>query len=126
MSVRQKVYNTLNVSALLTVAPGGVKAAGSLTGPAPVRPFVIYRVQDETPGLRGDDDVPAKTTNVQIWVYDDPGTFTRIEAALEIVEELMRSASGLRCTWQGRSGELPDDEQKAITKNVSYGVGEIL
>lgn len=125
MSVRQKTHTALNVPTLTNLLPGGLHAGGSLTGPPSARPWAVYRVQNINPALRGDDNTQAKDTVLEVWVYDDPGTFTRIEAALDVVEVLIVGSAELRCRYIGTSNELPDDELKAIFKNISFQVGEL-
>lgn len=63
-------------------------------------------------------------TNVEIWVYDEPGSFTRIEAILDVTMALVPTIVGLKSIFRGVSGELPDDEMKAFTKNVVYECSE--
>jgi hypothetical protein len=124
MSVRQKVYDGLvgtpALLSLLAEGAAGVRAGGSLEGRIDQRPFVIYRIQEMFAALRGDDSHVVTHTNVEIWVYDEPGTFTRIEAALAVIMGLMPNIVGLKAEFRGVSGELPDDDQKAVTKNVVY------
>lgn len=128
MTVRQKVYDGLigsaPLTALLAVGANGVVAGGSVDGRIENRPFVVYRIQEKFSALRGDDADEVLHTNVEIWVYDEPGTYTRIEAALEVIMALVPNIVGLKAVFRGVSGELPDDEMKAITKNVVYECSE--
>lgn len=125
MTVRDKVYAALNQPSLTNQLPGGLFAAGSMTGSVSQRPWAVYRINDETSQLRGDEEDAAKRTSAQVWVYDEPGSFKRIEQILETVLVLMKNASGLRTRWLGTSAELPDDEFKAIVKYATFQVGEI-
>lgn len=123
MTVRTSVYGVLNVTPLTSLAPGGLHSAAALVGAVPTRPYVVYRMQDELPTLNGDDRNERSTTIVQVWAYDDPGSYVKIEAILKVVRGLFENAAGLRARWAGDSVELADDEQKAITKNASFEVG---
>lgn len=124
MTVRQKVFDGLTgtpaLLSLLAEGAAGVRAGGSVTGRIPLRPFIIYRIQEMFSALKGDDADLVTHTNVEIWVYDEPGSFTRIEDTLAVIMGLMPNIAGLKAQFRGVSGELPDDDQKAITKNVVY------
>ena len=124
MSVRTKVYDGLTtyapLTALLAEGANGVKAGGSIIGRIDLRPFLIYRCQEVRPVLRGDDFVHVDHTNVEVWAYDEPGSFTRIEDILRVIVAHVPTIVGLKAEYRGMSGELPDDDQKAITKNVVF------
>lgn len=129
MSVRQRIYDGLNGHAPLTAllaegAAGGVKAGGSLTGREDQRPFLVYRIQEQYSAVRGDDEPQVLHTNVEIWVYDEPGSFTRIEQIMGVILALVPTIPNLKAVFNGVSGELPDEEMKAITKNVVYACTE--
>jgi hypothetical protein len=126
MTVRQATYNVLNVAPITTQLPGGLKAAGSLTGKVALRPFAVYRIQEASPQLRGDDATARRQNILQVWVYDEPGSYARIEDILRLVEAQLVQATTIRCVWIGDSGELPDEEQKAIVKNSSYAIREVV
>lgn len=101
-----------------------VFAGGALSGAPAERPFIIYRLQEVTPELRDADDVIASSQNAEVWVYDEPGSYDRIDAILtDVVSALsgVVAEPGAVCaTWQGNSPELSDDEMKAITRNASF------
>lgn len=128
MTVRQRIYDGLighaPLTSLLAEGVGGVKAGSSLTGRESERPFVIYRCQEVFSALRGDDEPQVLHTNVEIWVYDEPGSFSLIEDILVVTMALVPTIPNLRAEFRGLSGELPDDEMKAITKNVVYACTE--
>lgn len=125
MTVRQAAYDVLNVAPVTTQLPGGLVAGGSLTGKVALRPFAVYRVQEATPVLRGDDGTERRQNVLQVWVYDEPGSYARIEAILRTIETQLVQATTLRAIWLSDSAELPDEDQKAIVKNSSYVVREI-
>jgi hypothetical protein len=124
MSVRQNVYNVLNDVSVTSLIPGGIHAAGSLTGSEFPRPFLAYRVGAEVPALRGDDFEEATETTVQVWVYDKPGSYKTIEQVLEAVRARFRVTVALRSRWLGDSDEFADDEQKAILKYGTFACAE--
>lgn len=108
--------------ALTAIVPAGrVMAAGALTGSPPDRPFVLYRIGSNLPRMMA-ADVPLVTDQeAQVWVYDEPGSFLKIEHYLEeLRRELAGQVSAVEqahvCVWQGTSGELADDELKCSVK----------
>ena len=123
MSWRQWLFAKLNGTLSLTaiVPADRVMAAGALTGSPPVRPFVLYRMGGDTTRMQ-DADVPLLADNVvQVWVYDDPGSYARIEQYLdEMRKRLPGQVIGVpnahACVWGGTSGELADDEFKCAVK----------
>lgn len=127
MSVRQHVYNTINhptVTTILASGAAGIHAGGSLQGSEHPRPYIVYRVQTSAAELRGDDAEAGITTSVEVWCYDEPGTYKNIENVLEAVRARFNASEVLRALWQGDSVELGDDEQKAILKYASFAVAE--
>jgi len=127
MSVRQNVYDILNhasVTALLAGGAAGIHAGSSLEGAPYPFPYLIYRVQDSAPDLRGDDGDVQSATRLEIWVYDTPGTYKTIENVLAAAKARFPHSVALRSRWTGDSVELADDEMKAIVKYGTYAVAE--
>lgn len=124
MSVRQHVYNTINDITVTALAIGGIHAGGSLEGSEYPRPYVVYRVQTASPDLRGDDADVAIATSVEVWAYDDPGSYKNIENILDAIKARFAAGTALRSRWTGDSTELGDDEQKAILKYATFAVAE--
>lgn len=74
----------------------------------------------------------SKTHNFQVFVYDEIGSFVRIDDILRQVQEtvlgltLEVSPSGARCThadWTGESADLTDSEKK---QNTKYGLASLV
>lgn len=110
---------------LCNVLPAtSVFAGGALTEVPEVRPFFVYRIQAKNAALRDDQVDVAHVCNLEVWVYDNPGSYDAIEALIEGVKtELVgqvASEGAIACSWQGDSGELADDELKAIMKISNY------
>jgi hypothetical protein len=127
VTVRDEVYAVANHASVTSLAPGGLMSGGSLTGIVTVRPYIVYRVQDENPALRGDDETDVATrTQVHFWVYDEPGSYKRIETVIAAIKARMKAATTIRAMWLNTSQELPDDEQKAIVKYVTFEVGDLV
>jgi hypothetical protein len=115
-----KLIGTPSLTAI--VPTQSVFAAGSITAPPMSRPFVIYRIQGDRPRLDDNARPLATSRSAEIWAYDDPGSYDRIESYLKEVRALAGQVIdplGIACEWQGESGELADDELKCITKFAS-------
>lgn len=108
----------------LTVPQTRVMAGGALDGPPASRPYVIYRFLDEGVQIKDDSRPVAKDQIVQVWVYDDPGSYDRIDSIMDALESgmpgpVVQHADYTGCiavNWNGRGPELFDDEMKAITR----------
>jgi hypothetical protein len=69
---------------------------------------------------------------LQIWVYDEPDDYERIDRALERVRNVLTSVVATRTgvtdllvtqiKWEGHSGDLTDDSVGAIVRNSQYTV----
>ena len=132
MNWRRWVYLKLTTSApvLALVPVGSIMSGGSLTGTPKDRPFIVIRVQDETPELRDDGKAVASSRNCAIWVYDEPGSYDRIDDIIEAIQATLQGqvvtigaddfGAGIAAIWSGDSPELADDELAAITRNTNY------
>jgi len=108
----------------LVVGTGNVRSGGSLTIPPATKPYIVYRLQTATPNLKDASVAVRQTTLAEVWAYDDGGSYDRID---EILAEVRASLVGpvaevgkVCCEWSGDSGELADDEMKAITRNSTF------
>jgi len=126
MNWRKWLYETITETPeiVAVVPPASVFAAGSLDGPIVSRPYIVIRLVENIPQLNDGGVVVAYHDVGQIWVYDEPGSYDRIDAILTVVEDHLSGpvargddTEGLVCVnWNGRSPEFPDDEMKAITR----------
>jgi hypothetical protein len=85
---------------------------------------MIYRLQSKQPILRDDERAVTTFDGLEVWVYDEPGSYDRIEELLEEIrvelEGQISVPGAIACSWQGDSVELSDDQMKAIVKNSTY------
>ena len=92
--------------------------------PPTVKPYIVYRLQSTTPALKDDSKPVRQTTIAEVWAYDDAGAYDRIDDILaEVRANLVGQVSEpgkTCCEWSGDSGELADDEMKAITRNSTF------
>jgi len=127
MNWRQWIFSKLTTEAsLIAVVPAvSVHAGGSITSAPLNKPFVIYRLQEEVPRLNDEDRPLATSRSGEVWVYDDPGSYDRIDDYLKLVRDKIAGQvigveGGIACGWQGESPELSDDEFKCITRFGSF------
>lgn len=125
MSWRNWMFGRLTASPIATQVPNGsVFSGGSITTPPEDFPFIVYRLQDKVARIK-DDSVPQAVSQfAEVWVYDEPGSYDRIDTIIQLVRsELVgpvASPGKTCCEWSGDSGELADDEWKAITRNATF------
>jgi hypothetical protein len=124
---RQWIYAQLTGTPELTaiVPADRVKAAGSLTGSPPSHPFVLYRIGGQVPRINAADRPFIADQDAQVWVYDEPGSYNRIESYLdwlrrELPGQVVAVEGAHACVWQGTSGELADDEFKSAVKFATF------
>lgn len=100
-------------------------AANAIDTPI-VKPFVVMRWEDTT---RSFGDIG--TQGLTVWVHDDLGDYTRIDAMLERVKEILTAMVHVSGTdgrivtqidWAGDSPDLWDDGFQTITRNSGFRV----
>ena len=92
-----------------------------------VRPLMVLRYQDTSPGMG-----PVKQRNLQVWVHDIPGDYTRIDRILRRVEAILTSLFGINAgdanswisqiDWKGDSDDLDDDEAVTFCRYSNYTI----
>jgi hypothetical protein len=134
--VRRLLHTSLLADPLLAAEVGQrIYQASSLgvgdVPPEPQKPYVLYTELPSDPFVAVRETSRAKARFFQVYVYDDRGSFLRIERILALIRETLVSLvgavspSGVRCTdvlWQGESGEITDEEYDANSKfgNVRF------
>jgi hypothetical protein len=92
-----------------------------------VRPLMVLRWQDTSPGLG-----TVNQRNLQVWVHDTPGDYTRIDRILKRVRIVLESIVGINAgdaaswvtqiDWKGDSDDLDDDEAVTFCRNSNFTV----
>lgn len=117
---RQWAYDKLVACA----APIPVHAGGSINGPLPALPALVYRLQSKEPRLRDGEDVVASVQTLEVWAYDEPGSYDRIDNLLANARQWLTQdiaeEGAVACSWTGDSPELSDDAMKAIVRNSTF------
>lgn len=123
MNSRAWVFETLTASADVTalVPQSNIFSSSGLTavGNVPAtKPFIIYKFNSTDRPFPG-----AQTEEMQVWVYDDPGSYVRIDTILRRVIGTLDTPivlpDGVCSRWIGNSGDLIDDIL-GITKYASF------
>lgn len=96
--------------------------------PVPERPFIVVNELPDFVHRTVEETSHARDRNFQIFVYDERGTFTRINAIMESLREAVKAMApfttdgGIRCSqavWAGISGQIPNDGYDSGTKFAS-------
>lgn len=92
-----------------------------------VRPLMVLRWQDTSPGLG-----PVNQRNLQVWVHDKPGDYTRVDRILKRVHALLTTMFGVNAgdasswvsqiDWRGDSDDLNDDEAVTFCRYSNYTI----
>lgn len=94
---------------------------------SPEFPWLAYSELPSSPYFAVKETSRAKARTFQFFVYDERGSFLRIELILGLVRETLLSLvaqvspSGARCTdveWQGESSEISDPD---FNSNLKIG-----
>lgn len=100
----------------------------------PETPYAMYRITNEQEHQSVRETGRPKDLWYQFYVYDDRGSYTRIDDALDRMRETVRGIrdlqedppSGPRCmevVWLGRSGEM--EEGPPTHRFVRFGTAKI-
>jgi hypothetical protein len=101
--------------------------------PVPKRPYIVWNELPDQVHRTVEETSDARNRNFSFYVYDEQGDYTRIEAILNALRNVVKSMApftttdGVRCsasTWQGVSGQIPNDGYDSCTKfaSVSFTV----
>lgn len=92
-----------------------------------VRPLMVLRWQDTAPGLS-----TVNQRNLQVWVHDVPGDYTRVDRILRRVKTLLTTMFGVNAgdvdswitqiDWKGDSDDLSDDEAVTFCRYSNFTV----
>jgi hypothetical protein len=134
--MRQLLHTRLLGNAQLALEVDGRIYQSSSLGvgdvpPEPEKPYILYTELPSDPYQAVSETSRAKARYFQVYVYDNRGSFLRIERILALIRETLVglsgvvSPSGVRCTdvqWQGESSDLSDEEYNANSKfgNVRF------
>lgn len=125
MNWRPWVYGRLCEPSVAALVPNSsVLSGGSLTLVPSARPFIIYRLNGETPALKDGFETIRTTNFCEVWVYDEPGSYDRIDEIIDAVKSemvgMIVATGACACEWIGNSRELADDVFKAIVRNATF------
>lgn len=81
-------------------------------------PWLVYRFDDQVPRIRDDRVVRAAHQELEIYVHDAPGSYSRIDTALNHVVRIMAAAGGqtngavrlMQVDYEGRSPDRSDPD----------------
>jgi hypothetical protein len=105
----------------LNVTPAGVFMGDADTPQE--RPFVQLRWGGTTPGVGAVD-----RRSLVVWVHDNPGDYTRVDAVLTRIKALFKGVAAAphssgwisQLDWVNDSDDLTDDGHGTITRNTTH------
>jgi len=126
--MRAATFTLLSTDAqLLSLGMTAASFLGTSAADSPeMRPWAIIKWGQSTPafGLTGE-------TALEVWYYDEPGSYVRINKLIERTKSLLQDAVHVQgsdgdeltaARWAGDSPELYDDVFKCITRYTSFTV----
>jgi len=122
--MRSLLYAAIvNEPDLITAIPANRWIAGGAVDTAPARPFAVIRIVDGPPSIS-----KAVQPRAQIWIHDNRGSYTRIDAILAILRQTLENAfpaedsnSRIVCAeWTGDSPDLTDEGYNTNTRYSSF------
>lgn len=124
MNWRSWLWNklTTDTGVVALLPAGSVFAAGSLEGREAVRPFAVIRLGSNAATFQDADEPYVVAQDAVIWIHDEPGSYKRIDAVLEVLRSVIAGQvnEAIAATWQGDSPELSDPDQGTIVRFSSY------
>lgn len=122
--MRRLIYSALTASAeFMALLPGGLTGDRSLVETPEAKPFGVLMYEGPTSG-----SVRIHRVTLRLWVHDEEGDYTRIDAALKTARSALAAAETmslngvhlLEARWQGDSADLYDDARGTNVKNSTY------
>jgi hypothetical protein len=122
--MRRLIYNIWSTNAgLMALLPGGLFGDRVEIPSETLRPFGILTHEGPLPGMAS--HLQSRTT---LWVHDEPGDYTRIDAALKEAKNVLLAAvpatlNGVWLNdvqWEGVSLDLFDDTRRTNVKNAAF------
>lgn len=126
MTVRETVYQALSTDTELQALGGaaGVEVWNieAIDNPERGKPFVVTAWSTTPRPVHSG----ARRRDLIVWAHDEGGDYSRIDAILERVRQIlvgMIHQGGIsQVDWEGASGDLYDDGFRTITRNSGFRV----
>lgn len=127
MSVRQFVFETLKNDAVLRpLVAERVFQGESLNHSTQVKPFLVYRLGNDTSELLAEVDTTAHRQFLQVYVHDEPADYSRIDQMCDGVRGAFRAVNGsgvegiYTVTYLETSRDLDDPVLATIFRYVRF------
>lgn len=109
----------------LGVADGAVVAANTLDDSIQFRPLIVVKWSFVNRGIG-----PSRRNLLELWVYDVPGDYTRIDAIINRSREILGMAAAIsdgdgaitQIDWDGDGEDGYDDGLSALFRTSSFTV----
>lgn len=126
--MRQFIYDTLRLDSAVEGFVGDrIYQGESMDKAELVRPFLVYRVGNETNELMSEDEAEKMPHRVffQVYIHDNPADYTRIDDICQAVRNAL--VGGPYPTWNiyrvnylETSRDLDDDTMRTILRYVRF------
>jgi hypothetical protein len=124
--MRKLLYNALvGTTSIADLVPAERWIARSALTERPQTPFVVYAFGETTLALSA---ATARFQTFELWVHDEAGDYTVIDSILDEIEDVVSGWEqlegygyrALRVEWNGRSGDLADDDLRTAVRTGSF------
>lgn len=121
--MRKVVYNLLTTNAdLNALLENPIWYTGSALDQAPAAPFGVFRFAGHPATFKR-----SGKHNLEIWVHDHRGSYTRIDDALEIIKDIFESVPAVfdgqyiaEADWTNDSPDLTNEDYNTNTRMASF------
>lgn len=124
--MRQFIYDTLrNDLDVQAFCDDRIYQGESLDHSELVRPFIVYRVGNETSELFSEDAQTPHRVFFQVYLHDTPADYMRIDEGVKAVIKALKGARDpaykiLRVNYLETSRDLDDSELRTILRYVRF------
>ncbi len=124
--MRQLVYDRLRLdSAVAALVGDRIKQGESMDVNELTRPFIVYRIGNDTSENFSEDDQQPGRTYFQVYIHDSPADYMRID---DLVTKVIRALRGgpypeynvLRIEYLETSRDLGDETMRTILRYVRF------
>lgn len=132
MSARHLLYTLLStdpgIQAVFATRIIDAGELGETPGTQPPFPYLVTKFRETTPGASR----TSRRHLVELWAYDEPRDYTRLEKGLDAAFAVLHERSGgpvvaegettwlVEGTWESTSNDLTDDVLRASTRYSTY------
>lgn len=115
------VSNDLTLTGFLGASPNTRLFPVNVLTSTPNTPYAAYKLIVETPRIGS-----AKNAQLQVWVHDKPGDYSKIDSILARIKEVLEAQTHaddfLEARWLDHSEDMLDEGSGTITRFSRYTI----